>query len=233
MPLAKKGRKRVRQAAENEDFSRSEFCSKRFPYVPRTMENIAVSIDNVRLDEKNPRKNDKAAKQLSKLIRRYGFRKAIVVDQTGLVRAGHTAVKAARILRMSHIPATQSEFTEEQSTGYMVSDNAANEYSSWDNDMLMELIQAGQLSGPEQAGFSEKKWRTLEMSDDLPPDLVPVTIRGESMETGDFLIIRFPNSGSMEAFKKHLGMGKTERALDINKLAAAGEKLKEFQNDTI
>jgi hypothetical protein len=216
----------------NVDFKSSQFCSVQFPYVPRTLENVCVPLMQVKPDPKNPRRNDKAAKQLAKLIKQYGFRKPIVLDQDNMIRAGHTAYKAAMILNMTHIPAVVSEFDSRQSVGYLVSDNASGEYSDWDTDLLVELMKSGELDSREMSGFSERKWKGLQLSDDLPAPLMEVDIKGDSAETGDFLIIRFPHSQALSRFKAAFGMGKTERALDIKRLSEGHTQLKDFDYDS-
>lgn len=213
------------------DFAESVNCSG-YPYIPKgDLEKLAVPIEEIRPDPKNPRKNDKAARELSGLIRQYGFRKAVVIDQSGMLKAGHTAWKAAQILKMTHMPATRSDFDERESVGYLVSDNAID--GDWDNEMLVELMQAGKLESREMTGFDEKKWKSLDLSDELPPELVPVTLEGDSAETGDFLILRFPHTKMISRFKEVFGMGKLERAIDINELATACGKLKDFEYDSI
>lgn len=121
-----------------------------FAYVPEKLQKFCVNLSSVSLLEKNPRINDKASEKLAQLIKENGFRKPIVVDQNGKVRAGNTAYKAARILGMKRIPVAESDFTgEAEAMRYVVSDNKASEYSYWDTDLLKELVTSEKLDNKE------------------------------------------------------------------------------------
>lgn len=213
------------------DFRESEYCSAVYPYVPRTLEAQCIPISEIKPDPKNPRINDKTSRELAKLIRQHGFRKAVVIDQNHVLKAGHTALKAAQILGMTHMPVSLSEFDEEQSVGYMVSDNRVGEDSEWDMNMLIQLQQAGAITSKEQIGFTDKEWKGLQLSDELPPELQSVEIKGETAETGDFLIIRFPDSGTLANFKEAFNMSKFERALDITTIARQRSLLQPFDTE--
>lgn len=121
-----------------------------YAYIPYKLEKFCVSLKKISLLEKNPRINDKAAEKLAVLIKENGFRKPIVIDQNGKVRAGNTAYKAARLLGMKFIPAAESDFAGEvEAMRYVVSDNKASEYSYWDNDLLKELVESQKLDDKE------------------------------------------------------------------------------------
>lgn len=125
-----------------------------YAYIPEKLKKFCVSIDKVKLDPKNPRKNDEAAKEVAKLIAKNGFRKPIVVDQEGIIRAGNTAYKSARILGMKYIPVAESDFEEVEAITYGISDNKANDFSDWDDDILRELIKSYSLDSKENAQAS-------------------------------------------------------------------------------
>jgi len=121
-----------------------------YAYIPYKLKKFCVSIKKISLLEKNPRFNDKASEKLAILIKENGFRKPIVIDQDGKVRAGNTAYKAARMLGMKFIPAAESDFAgEAEAMRYVVSDNKASEYSYWDTDLLKELVGSQKLDSKE------------------------------------------------------------------------------------
>lgn len=186
----------------------------RFPFVPRELEHVCVPIDSIRLDPRNPRKNDKAAQKLARLLKLNGFRKAICPDQDGILRAGNTAHKAAKLLGMTHIPALPSGYTTEvDKVNYTVSDNEASTWSEWDDEILMEL-RAGQLLEREASGFSDKQWRGLEFSAEMPPELQEVDVTGQHKELGDFIVVRFPGREVLSAFKARIKMAANERSIE-------------------
>ena len=51
--------------------------------------------------EGNPRQNDRAVEAVAASIREYGFRQPIVIDEAGVIIAGHTRWKAAQSLGLA------------------------------------------------------------------------------------------------------------------------------------
>ena len=60
-----------------------------------------VSTDQLFLNSSNPRINDQAVEHVAASIRRFGWRQPIVARPGGLVIAGNTRLKAARLLGAS------------------------------------------------------------------------------------------------------------------------------------
>jgi len=187
--------------------------------IPPALQALAVPMHTVSLDPHNPRVNDKAAKRLAQLIRIHRFRKPILVDRDGIIRAGNTAYKAAKILGMTSIPVIRHEdLSDAEAREYGVSDNVASEWSDWDHVLLHELRIAEQIRSQEATGMSDKQWKTLELSGDTPDALPQVSISGDSAEQGEFVVVRFNKADNMERFKQVFGMGKFDRALYIGNL---------------
>ena len=123
-----------------------------YAYIPTTLYGQLMPMKELHLWKNNPRKNDRGVKPLVEGIKVHGFRKPIVVDQNNIIRAGNTAFKAAKLLGMTMIPVAKSSFKSEVSaTAYGISDNRLGENSTWDDDMLKDLMQADDLS----YGFSQ------------------------------------------------------------------------------
>lgn len=163
-------RKMKREQSEREETQQNAVgqmfkTTGEYAYIPLgDMTNLARPIGDVRLLEKNPRINDDASKKLAELIKENGFRKAIVIDQNGIVRAGNTAYKAARLLGMKRIPATQSAFANESdAVRYVVSDNVSSEWALWDKEMLRDLMEKNELDKGKGigTGFSEAQLKKL------------------------------------------------------------------------
>lgn len=98
-------------------------------------------IDNIQPWERNPRKNDKAVKKLVPLLKEHGFINPVIIDQEGILRAGHTRIKAAIELGMETVPALIVNFKDvEHAIAYAIADNKSNEWAEWDFKELKELI---------------------------------------------------------------------------------------------
>ena len=52
-------------------------------------------ISELKPYENNPRRNDAAVDALAESIKRFGFNQPIVIDENGVIVAGHTRYKAA------------------------------------------------------------------------------------------------------------------------------------------
>ncbi|MFO7958103.1 MAG: ParB N-terminal domain-containing protein, partial [Candidatus Brocadiia bacterium] len=77
------------------------------------------SIDEVKPYEQNPRQNDEAVEAVANSIREFGFRQPIVVDEDGVIVAGHTRFKAAQKLGLEKVPVHVAEgLTPEQIRAY-------------------------------------------------------------------------------------------------------------------
>lgn len=92
--------------------------------------------------DKNPRKGVKeAAVKLAKSIEQMGFINPIVCTPDLIVRAGHTRLQAAQKLGLEEVPVIIVPFwTEEEAAVYAIADNRTGEYTSWDRDMLGEVL---------------------------------------------------------------------------------------------
>lgn len=79
-------------------------------------------------------------RQISHLIqafKKYGFLQPVVVDEMGVVLAGHGRLMTAKRLGMKEVPVTRIEgLSAAQKKAYVIADNALGEQSSWDTDIL-------------------------------------------------------------------------------------------------
>jgi len=99
-------------------------------------------IEKLQAWERNPRKNDKAADKLTDMIEEYGFINPIIIDQHGIIRAGHTRLKAAKKLNKDTVPVIIHDFENEaQAIGFAIADNKTSEWAEWDFEQLDELMK--------------------------------------------------------------------------------------------
>jgi len=133
-----------------------------------------VDIDRLKMWENNPRINDEASKKLSKLIKNYGFINPIIATPDGVIRAGHTRYKAAKLNKLKKVPVIFVGFkSEEEAKGFSISDNKSYEFSKWDIPLLkdeLEELDTGEFN-IELTGFNEGEIENL-----MTEYHVPVTL---------------------------------------------------------
>src|SRR5262245_20135538 len=138
------------------------------------------SLDTIKPYLGNPRKNDAAVQAVATSIRAFGFRSPIVVDEDGVILAGHTRYLAARKLGLTEVPVhVAAGLSPEQARAYRIADNQTANLSSWDDDKLVIELMGLQSAGVDLdlTGFTaEDLARLLEPEAAEPladPDDVP------------------------------------------------------------
>ena len=63
-----------------------------------------VETAKLKLNPKNPRKNDAAVETVAKSIEKYGFKNPLIADSNLVVYCGNTRLKAARKLKLATVP---------------------------------------------------------------------------------------------------------------------------------
>ncbi len=118
------------------------------------MEIIKMPIGDIKPYPNNPRKNDDAVAAVAESIKQCGYCAPIVVDEDGVVLAGHTRLNALKKLgRTEAEVCVKTGMTEEQKKKYRLLDNKTNELAVWDFDALAEELD-GLDFGDFDFGFS-------------------------------------------------------------------------------
>lgn len=100
-----------------------------------------ISITKLHEYENNPRYNDGAVQAVAESIRRFGFKVPIVIDKNGVIIAGHTRLKAAKLLGMEKVPVIQADdLTTEQAKAFRLADNKTGELAEWDMTKLAQEL---------------------------------------------------------------------------------------------
>lgn len=121
---------------------------------------IMKSVDEIIPYENNPRINDDAVEYVANSIREFGFKSPIIVDDSGVIIAGHTRLKAAKQLGLVEVPViVADDLSEEQVKAYRLADNKTGELAEWDMDLLMVELDDIDIDmkefGFEDLGFDE------------------------------------------------------------------------------
>lgn len=127
-----------------------------------------VLLEDLREYENNPRNNDGAVQAVADSIKEFGFKVPIVIDRDNVIVAGHTRLKAARLLGLETVPCiVADDLTPEQVKAYRLADNKTGELAEWDFSALeMELAELSEMDlnfDMEDFGFD-----LLEIEDDAP-----------------------------------------------------------------
>ena len=95
------------------------------------------NIEDVKPYERNPRLNDKAVDAVAASLSEFGFRQPIVVDEDGVIIAGHTRWKAATKLGLAKVPVhVATDLSPDQVRAYRLADNRTGEIAEWDLSIL-------------------------------------------------------------------------------------------------
>ena len=103
---------------------------------------VERKLGEVRPYEKNPRRNDDAVQYVAESIRQFGFKVPLVIDNDGVIVAGHTRWKAAKKLGLKTVPCIiADDLTDEQVKAFRLADNKVAEKAEWDFDLLAEELE--------------------------------------------------------------------------------------------
>ena len=142
----------------------------------------------------NPRRNQSAVSKVAASIKEYGFRQPIVVDEGGVVIAGHTRLLAAQSLGLESAPVHVAEgLTPQQVKAYRIADNRTSEESEWDMELLALELEALKAEGCalEPLGFEDSELdsmlgQSVEVEGLTDPDEVP-EVEEPFLRSGDLL----------------------------------------------
>lgn len=96
-----------------------------------------MRMEDIRPYPNNPRRNDGAVDAVAESIRQCGYVAPIIVDEDGVILAGHTRYKALQKLGYETADVlVKSGMTEEQKKKYRLLDNKTGEFAEWDIDLL-------------------------------------------------------------------------------------------------
>lgn len=135
-------------------------------------------------------------------IRAFGFRQPIVVDEAGVIIAGHTRLLAARRLGLGAVPVhVASGLSEDQVRAYRLADNRTAEEAQWNQKLLAAEVGLLQEAGFDLAltGFSAAEI-ALMLGTTLSPEALdqaeiptptddPITARGDRIALGRHLLV--------------------------------------------
>ena len=130
------------------------------------MQIVTRKLSEIYPYENNPRKNAQAVEAVAESIRQCGYIAPIIVDENGVILAGHTRYKALQKLGRDEAQVVVKEgLTEEQKRKYRLLDNKTGELAEWDFDLLadeLDRLDFGNLDKMLDWGIEKKNPEVVE-----------------------------------------------------------------------
>ena len=103
---------------------------------------VTRKLSDIHPYERNPRLNDPAVDAVVESIRQCSYIAPIVVDEEGMILAGHTRYKALKKLKRKEAEVIiRAGLSEEQKQKYRLLDNKTTELAGWDMDLLADELE--------------------------------------------------------------------------------------------
>jgi ParB-like chromosome segregation protein Spo0J len=105
------------------------------------MKYVKKKLSDIKPYENNPRINDEAVEDVAESIRQCSYIAPIILDENGVILAGHTRYKALNRLGYKDCEViVVDNLTEEQKKKYRLYDNKTGELSTWNQKKLNEEL---------------------------------------------------------------------------------------------
>lgn len=105
------------------------------------MEYIKKKLVDIHPYKNNPRINDEAVDDVIESIKQCTYISPIIIDEDGVILAGHTRYKALTKLGYKEADViVVSDLSDEQKKKYRLYDNKTSEFASWDQRKLNEEL---------------------------------------------------------------------------------------------
>lgn len=140
-----------------------------------------MSIEKMRIadlspDPANARKHgQRNIETIVASLRRFGQVTPIVVDSSNVVRKGNGTLEAAKVLGWDTIDAIRTELKGSEATAYAIADNRTAELAEWDEDVLLDTLEALQMSDSDlflASGFTDEDMQQMLEAGELEPEAI-------------------------------------------------------------
>jgi len=132
--------------------------------------------------------------QIAASMREFGWTSPVLVDENGMIIAGHGRVLAAAKLNMADVPVMVAKgWTEKQKQAYVIADNKLALNAGWDLEKL--ALELGDLQGAgfdmALIGFTEDELLELAggTAGNTDPDEVPEPLPVAASQLGDVWLL--------------------------------------------
>ena len=185
------------------------------------MEIVYKKINELKPYENNSRTHDESQiKQICESIKEYGWTNPVLIDEKGMIIAGHGRVEGGKKLDIKEVPCiVLSGLTEAQKKAYVIADNKMALNAGWNEELLKtELENLKELDFDlELTGFSKKE---LDKLFDEINESNPYTSKTE--------IPQYEIKGEMPEIYELIEEEKVNQLIEDIRKSNVGEKEKEF-----
>lgn len=185
------------------------------------MEIVYKKINELKPYENNSRTHDESQiKQICESIKEYGWTNPVLIDEKGMIIAGHGRVEGAKKLDIKEVPCiVLSGLTDAQKKAYVIADNKMALNAGWNEELLKtELEKLKELDFDlELTGFSKKE---LDKLFDEINESNPYTAKTE--------IPQYEIKGEMPEIYELIEEEKVNQLIEDIRKSNVGEKEKEF-----
>lgn len=113
---------------------------------------VTRKLSDIHPYARNPRRSGPAVDAVVESIRQCSYIAPIVVDEDGVILAGHTRYQALKKLKRKEAQViVKAGLSEEQRRKYRLLDNKTGELSGWDLDLLAEELEGLDFDGLDLA----------------------------------------------------------------------------------
>lgn len=107
------------------------------------MEIVYKKINELKPYENNSRTHDESQiKQICESIKEYGWTNPVLIDEKGMIIAGHGRVEAGKKLDIKEVPCiVLSGLTEAQKKAYVIADNKMALNAGWNEELLKTQLE--------------------------------------------------------------------------------------------
>lgn len=160
-----------------------------------------MRVESVRVEDLTPYERnakvhtEEQVRMIANSIEEFGFNNPVLVDDDGVILAGHGRVEAAKALGMEEVPCVRiTDLTDEQKRAYILADNRLAELSGWDDSMLdLELLNIEGLDMQDFGfdGFEDEEQPTGGENESKPREIESMELK--EFEHWDYLVFVFDN----------------------------------------
>lgn len=157
-----------------------------------TKEHRTVKLSEIIPYANNPRKNDQAVPVVEASIERFTYTTEIEVDESMVILAGHTRYKALKKMGVEECEVMIIRgMTNEEKIAYRLAHNKTGEVAEWDEELLMEEMEAVGDIPMDTLGFQQKETPIEVQEDEYEPEPPedPMSKVGDVYVLGDHVLV--------------------------------------------